>query len=157
LLFFTFSRFTFSGPEGPIFLGFMGIGTILGDKALVRCRAVSAPVKRNRMKRKAGIIVLAVAGMTGGCFTPDPKSLTSDSAPSAIPAIKDAGTQKDRKAIPRLIVDLDDADSAIRFAAITALTKITGLTFDYRYYDDFEERKPAVQRWQQWLKANPVP
>ncbi len=108
------------------------------------------------MNWKAGIFVLAVAGLSGGCFSPDPKSLTSDSAPSAIPAIKDAGTQKDRKAIPRLIVYLDDNDSAIRFAAITALTSITGQTFDYRYYDDSQERQPAIQRWQQWLKANPI-
>ena len=108
------------------------------------------------MNRKAGIFVLAVAAISGGCFSPDPKSLKSDSAPSAIPAIKDAGTQKDKTAIPRLIVFLDDNDPAIRFAAITALTNITGLTFNYRYYDDQVERQPAIEKWRQWQKTNPV-
>ena len=107
------------------------------------------------MNGKAGIIVLLVGLLAGGCFSPDPISLYSDSAPSAIPAIKNAGDAKDRSAIPRLVQDLSDNDPAIRFAAITALQKITGQTFDYRYYDDQDTRRPAVQRWQQWLKEQP--
>jgi hypothetical protein len=107
------------------------------------------------MNFKAGII-FALSLTAGGCFSRDPKSLNSDSAPSAIPAIKDAGQDKDRKAIPRLIDDLNDGDSAIRFAAITALTKMTGQTFNYRYYDEESERRPAIAQWRQWLKDHPV-
>jgi hypothetical protein len=107
------------------------------------------------MNGKAGIIVLLVGLLAGGCFSPDPKSLDSDSAPSAVPAIKDAADADDHKAVPRLIEDLSDNDPAIRFAAITALQKITGQTFDYRYYDHEDARRPAVQRWQQWLKEQP--
>jgi hypothetical protein len=102
-------------------------------------------------------IILVLCSSMGGCFTPEPKSLNSDSAPSAIPAIKDAGEAKNQKSIPRLITDLDDPDPAIRFAAINALSEITGDTFDYYYYDDAADRRPAVLRWQAWLKDHPVP
>jgi hypothetical protein len=107
------------------------------------------------MKAKIGILVAGLVLLTGGCFTPDPKSLDSDRATSAIPAIKDAADQNNRQAIPRLIVLLDDNDSAIRFAAINALEKMTGQTFDYHYYDDIPDRQPAIQRWQHWLAEHP--
>jgi hypothetical protein len=112
------------------------------------------------MNWKIGIGIVAMAsavGLVGGCFSPDPKSLTSDSPPSAIPAIKDAADQNDRKAIPRLVQDLDDQDSAIRFAAIAALKRMTGEDFGYRYYDSEFDRAPAIKRWNEWLKAHPSP
>ena len=112
------------------------------------------------MNWKIGIAILAVGStvaLVGGCFSPDPKSLTSDSPPSAIPAIKDAADQNDRKAIPRLVQDLSDQDSAIRFAAITALRRMTGEDFGYRYYESESERGPAITRWNEWLKAHPSP
>ena len=91
-----------------------------------------------------------------GCFSPDPKSLTSDNPASAIPAIKEAASTSDHKAIPRLIADLSENDAAIRFAAIRALQRITGETLDYRYYDEESARAPAIERWKQWLVDHPV-
>jgi hypothetical protein len=108
------------------------------------------------MNWKTGIMIL-VSGLVGGCFSPDPKSLNSSAAPSAIPAIKDAADKNDRKAIPRLVQDLDDRDSAIRFAAISALQRMTGQDLGYRYFDNEWERRPAVQRWRQWLQDHPSP
>jgi hypothetical protein len=106
------------------------------------------------MNCKQGIIIFAALGISG-CYSPDPKSITSDSPPSAIPAIKEAGEKNDRSAIPRLVKDLDDNDSAIRFAAISALRKMTGQDFGYRYYDDEFTRRPAIDRWHQWMKDHP--
>ncbi len=106
------------------------------------------------MNCKTGIMLLA-ASLVGGCFSPEPKSLGSDSASSAIPAIKEAADQDDRKAIPRLVQDLDNDDPAIRFAAISALKRITGQDLGFRYYDDEWDRRSAVQRWRQWLKDHP--
>jgi len=103
------------------------------------------------MNWKIGIMVLA-AGLVGGCYSPDPKSLSSESAPSAIAAIKDAADRNDRTSIPRLVHDLDDEDSAIRFAAISALKRMTGQDLGYRYYDGEYDRRAAVERWRQWLK-----
>jgi HEAT repeat protein len=107
------------------------------------------------MNWKVWIIMMAAGMLAGGCFAPDPISITSDSPASAIPAIKQAADRNDRTAIPRLIEDLNDPDSAIRFAAIQALEKMTGQTLGYRYYDDEVQRRPAVQRWRQWLKDQP--
>ena len=101
--------------------------------------------------------MILVSGLVGGCFSPDPKSLNSSSAPSAIPAIKDAADKNDRKAIPRLVHDLDDRDSAIRFAAISALQRMTGQDLGYRYFDNEWDRRAAVQRWRQWLQDHPSP
>jgi hypothetical protein len=108
------------------------------------------------MNWKAGIAILAVS-LVSGCYSPDPKSIDSTWAASAIPAMKTAADTNDRKAIPRLVQNLDDHDSAIRFAAITALRRMTGQDFDYRYYDGEWDRRLAVQRWHDWLKAHPSP
>lgn len=108
------------------------------------------------MKIRAGIIVLT-GGLLSGCFSPDPKSLSSDSPPSAIPAIKTAADTNDRSAIPRLVQDLGSVDPAIRFAAIEALRQMTKQDFGYQYYASESERRPAVKRWQQWLKEHPAP
>jgi HEAT repeat protein len=106
------------------------------------------------MNCKTGIMVLAVT-LVGGCFSPDPPSLQSNSAATAVPAIKAAANQNDRSAIPRLIQDLDDHDSAIRFAAISALKRMTGQDLGYKYYQAEWDRRPAVQHWRQWLKDHP--
>jgi len=90
-----------------------------------------------------------------GCFSPEPKSLASDNAASAIPAIKDAAQQNNRSAIPRLITLLDDKDSAIRFAAIQALQQMTAMTMGYNYYDSQIDRQAAIGRWRQWLSDHP--
>jgi HEAT repeat protein len=109
--------------------------------------------------KRAGIMTVVLTLVSGslasGCFSPDPKSLTSTSAPSLIPAIKDAANNNDRSAIPLLVQYLDDKDSAVRFAAISALTKMTGHDLGYRYYDDEYDRQPALKRWQQWVKDHP--
>ena len=101
--------------------------------------------------------MLLVGAAVGGCYSPDAKSLGSDSAASAIPAIKSAAVQDNRDALPRLVQDLDDPDSAIRFAAISALRRMTGQDFGYRYYDSPWARRPAVMRWRLWLKEKPSP
>lgn len=108
------------------------------------------------MNIRVGIIVI-MAGLLSGCFSPDPKSLSSDSPPSAIPAIKTAADTNDRSAIPRLVQDLSSDDSAMRFAAIQALRQMTGKDFGYQYYYTEAQRRPAVKQWQQWLKEHSSP
>jgi hypothetical protein len=111
------------------------------------------------MNWKAGIMTAVLSLVSGtlvnGCFSPDPKSLSSNSAPSLIPAIKDAANRNDKSAIPGLVDRLDDKDSAVRFAAISALTKMTGQDLGYKYYDDEYTRHAAIERWREWVKAHP--
>jgi HEAT repeat protein len=113
--------------------------------------------KIRRMNWKVGIILVGVGIFIGGCFRPDPPSLTSDSAATKIPAIREAAVKNDRSAIPALISALDDKDPAIRLASIQALEDLTGQTFGYNYYDEEDQRRPAVLQWQQWLKDHPQP
>jgi hypothetical protein len=107
------------------------------------------------MNWKFGIMLLVGAAI-GGCYSPDPISLTSDSAPSAVPAIKIAAERDNQAALPRLVTDLEDSDAAIRFAAINALRRMTGEDFGYRYYENAPARRPAVLRWKLWLKERPA-
>jgi hypothetical protein len=88
-----------------------------------------------------------------GCFGREPPSLKSHDPALKIPAIKQAVDQHDLAACAVLVKDLDSDDPAIRFYAVEGLRKLTGETFDYRYYDDEIARKPAIARWKEWLVA----
>jgi hypothetical protein len=120
------------------------------NSATILTRRLSA----HGMNWKIGIMVLAM-GLVDGCYSPDPPSLSSDSAPIAIPAIKAAAKDDNRRAIPRLIEFLDSHDPAIRFAAISALQHLTGEDLGYRYYACESDRRASVARWNQWLKEHP--
>jgi hypothetical protein len=78
----------------------------------------------------------------------------TDPDPSVkIPAYKKAVRKHDKAAIRQLVKDLENDDPAVRLYAIHALQEMTGETFGYRYFETDEQRKPAVRKWQQWLKA----
>jgi HEAT repeat protein len=93
-------------------------------------------------------VLLAVAG----CAQPKGRGLVDDDASFKIPAIKAAVERNDADAIPDLVAALNDDDAAVRFYAIQGLRRLTGQTFDYRFYDDEPQRQQAVQRWKQWLE-----
>ena len=87
-----------------------------------------------------------------GCTAPKPQSVVTDEDPSVkIPAITSAVQKKDLRAAKQLVADLDSDDAAVRFYAIQGLTRLTGETFDYNYYDNDAARQPAIQRWRDWL------
>ncbi len=90
-----------------------------------------------------------------GCSSPTGKGIVDDDASFKIPAIKQAAEKNDKSAIPQLIKDLDSDDAAVRFYAIEALEKLTGENLDYHYYNNELERRPAIQRWNEWLKNHP--
>jgi hypothetical protein len=114
---------------------------------------------RPEMHRNTALTILALSfagAVSSGCYSRDPMSLTSTSAPSLIPAIKNAANQNDKKAIPGIVDNLDSNDSAVRFAAISALNKMTGQDFGYRYYDCQSDRQASIEKWRGWLKDHPV-
>ena len=97
----------------------------------------------------AGVVAF---GVIAGCTAPRGPLVVTDPDPSVkIPAIKNAARKHDRGAVRQLVADLDSDDPAVRFYAIGGLERITGQRFDYDYYADEVQRKPAVQRWRQWL------
>ena len=107
---------------------------------------------------RAGTWIVASAALlcgalaSGGCVRPGRPIVVSDSDPTVkIPAYKRAVRKKDRSAVRQLVKDLQSDDPAVRLYAINALDRLTGQRFGYRYYDDEEQRRQAVERWQQWI------
>lgn len=96
-------------------------------------------------------MLVASLAATQGCIPRESQSINSADPMAAIPAIQEAARKKDRSSVEALVGRLDSDDAAIRFYAIAALQDITGQTMDYHYYDDAEERKLAIQRWQKWI------
>jgi len=86
-----------------------------------------------------------------GCTPHDPRRIGATDPTSNIPAIQEAARDKDRQAIPQLVQQLESDDPAVRFYAIEALERLTGETLGYRYYDDVEQRRPAVARWKRYV------
>src|SRR5207253_704347 len=103
--------------------------------------------------RSATRPILIAALLLCGCFGREKPFLKSKDPALKIPAIKQAVSERDFNACSELVKDLDSDDPAVRFYAIQGLQKLTGQTFDYRYYDDEVARKPAIARWKQWLSS----
>ena len=85
-----------------------------------------------------------------GCAPREPRRIGAMDPTANIPAIQEAARDHDRAAIPQLVRQLESDDPAVRFYAIEALRKLTGKTFGYRFYDDPDERRPAVERWKRY-------
>jgi hypothetical protein len=103
-------------------------------------------------------VVVRVAVLCGtlasvGCVHPRAPVVVTDPDPSVkIPAYKQAVRRKDRAAVRQLVADLESDDPAVRLYAIGALERLTGERLGYRYFDSDEARRPAVDRWRQWLQ-----
>ena len=93
---------------------------------------------------------MAVAGCGHG-----PRHVTDSDPADKIPAIEVAVRRHDRRVIPQLVNDLDNQDPAIRLYVINGLRDLTGQDLGYKYFEDDDQRKPAIDRWRQWLKSQP--
>lgn len=82
--------------------------------------------------------------------------LNSDNPASRLYAIRAAGEQQDRSALPALVESLDSDDPAIRMMAISALERITGTRRGYDPYASAAQRQPAVEAWVQSVRT-PAP
>jgi hypothetical protein len=73
-----------------------------------------------------------------------------------IAAIRRAGREKIESATPYLVDRLTDSEAEVRMFAIAALHEITGLTHDYRHYDNVAARSLSVKKWRRWLDDRKV-
>jgi hypothetical protein len=105
------------------------------------------------MKTSGWNIAIALALGTGGCAHA-PRSVSDPDPADKIPAIEIAVKRNDKSVIPQLVKDLDNDDPAIRFYAIDGLHSLAGEDFGYRFFDEAEARKPAVEKWNQWLAGH---
>jgi hypothetical protein len=106
-------------------------------------------------------IVLISMIASAGCSEPTgPRVVRNPDLSVKVPAIKQAVIDRDPSEIPNMIKELDSDDPAVRFYAIEGLRRLTNQTFGYRYYDDEEHRRPAIERWERWNReenrANPL-
>ena len=100
-----------------------------------------------------GALVLACL-LACGCFPREQQFIGAVDPLNNIPAIQKAAETKDGKAVPALVGQLNNDDPAVRFYAIQALGRITGQTFDYHFYDDVDQRRPAIARWKAYVKEH---
>jgi hypothetical protein len=102
--------------------------------------------------RAAGFLLpcLALAWISG-CSPP--REMQESDPAERIPRMKKVAREDkpDINVLRMLVANLDDPDPAVRLYAFKALQSISRCTFDYEYYREREQRKPALQRWKQWL------
>ena len=104
------------------------------------------------MKLAAWFLLVTTGSFLAGCSEPTgPKLISNRDLDVKIPAIKRAVESDNKTEIAELVKELDDDDAAVRLYAIEGLQRLTGQDLGYRYYDDREARKPAVERWNKWL------
>ena len=106
------------------------------------------------MKHSCLLFTLLLLACGGGCSEPTgPKTVSNPDLSVKIPAMKLAADDrsKDPATLTELVHDLDSDDPAVRFYAGESLQRLSGQDFGYRYYDDAEARKPAVEKWRGWL------
>lgn len=118
-------------------------------------RAVPVPTHPRLHLRASAFICgsLLIAGCSGYA---GPRSIVNEDPAVKIPEIKTAVGRRDRAAMPQLVKDLDSDDAAVRFYAVEALRRLTGETFGYDWTDDDRHaRRPAIQRWESYVAANP--
>src|SRR5882672_4351869 len=99
------------------------------------------------MSRFPRFVILAILLAGCGRVGPFRARIGSDDVNERILAIKQAGEQKDRAAVPLLVDRLEDEDDAVRLFAIVALEKITGERFGYDYGQSAVLRTEAVEKW----------
>jgi len=80
------------------------------------------------------------------------KQLSSPDAVGRVRAAVWLAETGDSEALHRLVGLLEDRDRAVRMYAILALQRLTGQTYNYRYYASEPQRRRAVLRWQEALR-----
>jgi hypothetical protein len=104
-------------------------------------------MRNSHLKLPTALACLFMAG----CLPSGDPALSHDDPAVKIPAIKRAAVEGRHESLGHLIRDLDSDDPAVRVYAIAALERIAGERFEYQPYHDEEQRKPAIQRWREWL------
>jgi hypothetical protein len=117
--------------------------------------------------RKAHFVHTAIGLLAGltvilpGCFQSSTsiglKDLESPNLDVRIQAIKWAGDNKVKEAVPLLVDRLQEQDKAVRFFAIEALKRIMNTDHGFDYKADAASRAQAIQRWRETLGQPQAP
>ena len=111
-----------------------------------------SPLARLILALHAVAIAAVIAGCGGGGYG-EGVSLFGRSSTQRIPAMKSAVEARDlANSAEPMVKSLESDDPAERFYAIQGLKRLTGEDLGYTYYEDEPARRPAVNRWKDWLK-----
>lgn len=100
------------------------------------------------------LFILVLAGCGDSFNRPLGLSDLEDPSPTIrIMAIKWAGDNKVKEALPQLVDSLQDEDPSVRFYAIEGLRRITGTDNGYDYKAPSNERAASIERWREFLNA----
>jgi hypothetical protein len=91
--------------------------------------------------------------LCAGCQDRGPVSIHSDDPDLKINAIQRDAATNNKQDIATMVEDLNSDDPAMRFYSIEALRRLTREDFGYRYYENDDQRAPAIARWKEWLKT----
>jgi len=113
-------------------------------------------IRRKKWFGLIGILVqLPVIFSLGSCRSWDRTYTLSDlegKDPAVrIMAIRWAGENNVKEALPLLVERLSEEDESVRFFAIFALKRITGEDKGYDYKADIRNRRESVQRWRKYI------
>lgn len=64
-----------------------------------------------------------------------------------------AAEQGDPSAVHGLVDLLNDRDAGVRLYAINALERLCGTTYGYEHYAPLDQRRAAIERWRDALRA----
>jgi hypothetical protein len=102
---------------------------------------------------RAGAAAALAIGVSACSSGYGPRTVSNPDPSAKIPAIEESVATKDYSSIAEMVKDLDSDDPAVRFYAIGGLKRLTGQTLDYHYYEDEDQRAPAIVRWKIWLQG----
>lgn len=104
------------------------------------------------------LLALAMTALCIACAAPRASKGDFDSPDPAakLYAINRAGNHRDDRAVKNLIEQLDNDDPAVRMMSINALHRITGARLDYNPYATPAARRPAIDRWVQFVENGQI-
>jgi HEAT repeat protein len=93
------------------------------------------------------------AALLAGCSTSVEPSYEDPTPQARLGAIAESAKSGSTADLPHLIENLSSDDESVRFAAIGALRRTTGLTNGYRFDASYSERTEAIARWKAWFES----
>jgi len=100
--------------------------------------------------------LLAASGLAPAGCVPSAREeadLLSPWPAARLAAIREAGATGDPEAIPPLVEQLESDDPVTRMMSIVALERITGERLGYNPYGSVTERRAAIERWVEAVRA----
>jgi len=104
-----------------------------------------------------GTALVVAMTLGAGCSVGrGPLMVGSDDPAVNVPAMVNAGQERDRDKLKKLVPELESSDPAIRMFALSSLAELTGgETFGFKFYEPQPVRMVAVAKWREYAGLPP--